>query len=60
MHKFLKKLCKKIKENLNYDGITLCENNGYGQEVKHFHLHLIPKYKEKTKLTIEEVYDKLK
>ena len=49
-----------LKEKLNYDGISLCENNGYGQEVKHFHLHLIPKYKKEEKLTIEEVYSKLK
>ena len=42
------------------DGISLCENNGLGQEVKHFHLHLIPKYNNEEKLSLEEVYNKLK
>ena len=49
-----------LKEKLNYDGISLCENNGIVQEVKHFHLHLIPKYNNEEKLTVEEVYEKLK
>lgn len=55
-----KEIAHKLKEKLNYDGISLCENNGYGQEVKHFHLHLIPKYKNEEKLTLEEVYNRLK
>ena len=49
-----------LKEKLNYDGISLCENNGIVQEIKHFHLHLIPKYNNEEKLTVEEVYEKLK
>ncbi len=49
-----------LKEKLNYDGISLCQNNGLGQEVKHFHLHLIPKYNKEEKLPVEEVYNKLK
>ena len=32
----------------------------YGQDIKHYHLHLIPKYKEEEKLSVEEVYKKLK
>lgn len=55
-----KEIAGLLKEKLNFDGISLCENNEYGQEIKHFHLHLIPKYKEEEKLTIEEVYNKLK
>ena len=58
--KVSKKIASLLKEKLNYDGITLSQNNMYGQEVKHFHLHLIPKYKEEEKLSIEEVYEKLK
>ena len=58
--KIAKEIAVLLKERLNYDGISLCENNGYGQEVKHFHLHLIPKYKDEEKLSIEEVYNKLK
>lgn len=58
--KIAKQIAVQLKEKLNYDGISLCENNGYGQEVKHFHLHLIPKYKNEEKLPIEEIYNKLK
>lgn len=55
-----KKIAKKLKEKLNYDGISLCQNNGYGQEVKHFHLHLIPKYENEDKLSVEEIYNIIK
>ena len=58
--KVAKNLTILLKEKLNYDGISLCQNNGLGQEVKHFHLHLIPKYHDEKKLSLEEVYEKLK
>ena len=58
--KIAKQIAELLKEKLNYDGISLCENNGFGQEVKHFHLHLIPKYKKEEKLSVEEVYSRLK
>ena len=58
--KIAKEIAVLLKEKLNYDGITLSQNNMYGQDVKHYHLHLIPKYKEEEKLSIEEVYEKLK
>ena len=58
--KVSKEIALLLKERLNYDGITLSQNNMYGQEVKHYHLHLIPKYKNEEKLSIEEVYEKLK
>lgn len=47
----------KIKNNLNPDGIRLLQNNGYIQEVKHYHLHIIPVYKneKKGKENLEEV-----
>ena len=57
----------KLKEKLNCDGITICQNNGLGQEIKHFHVHLIPRYEnDNIKMTnkeniedIEEIYNKL-
>ena len=58
--KISKKIALLLKERLGYDGITLSQNNMYGQEVKHYHLHLIPKYRKEEKLSIEEVYKKLK
>lgn len=39
-----KKLYKELKEKLNCEGLTLIQNNGLGQEVKHYHLHLVPRY----------------
>ena len=58
--KIAKQIAELLKEKLNYDGITISQNNGFGQEVKHFHLHLIPKYKNKEKLSVEEIYKKIK
>ncbi len=54
-----KKMSLLLTEKLNCDGITLEENNGINQEVKHFHLHLVPAYNAKNNLTIDEIYEKL-
>ena len=35
-----------LKEQLHCEGLTLLENNFLGQEIKHFHIHLIPRYKD--------------
>ena len=36
----------------------MIQNNGLPQEVKHFHLHLMPCYKEKQELfEVEDVYN---
>ena len=45
IQKVAKDMYKLLKDKLNIDGLTLCQNNEYGQEVKHYHLHLIPRYK---------------
>ena len=42
-----KKIKKILEEKLNCDGISLLQNNGDVQEVKHYHLHLKPYYKDK-------------
>ena len=52
-----KKMSKILTEKLNCQGITLEENNGSCQEVKHFHLHIIPRYEEKEEKSIEEIYN---
>ncbi|MBE6149933.1 MAG: HIT domain-containing protein [Firmicutes bacterium] len=54
-----KKIKSKMEEKLNIDGITLIQNNGDVQDVKHFHLHLKPYYKENLELDIKKVYDLL-
>lgn len=49
-----------LEEKLYCDGITLTQNNGDVQEVKHYHLHVIPYYKQSTSKSVEEVYGLLK
>jgi len=58
--KVAKEIKKLLQEKLNCDGITLVQNNGSVQEVKHYHLHLQPHYDKTEKLDLEEVYDILK
>ncbi len=43
-----KKLAQKMTDKLGCDGFNIVQNNGTvaGQTVFHFHLHLIPRYKE--------------
>ena len=43
-----KKMGAVLKDRLNADGLNLVQNNGEaaGQTVMHFHLHMIPRYKE--------------
>lgn len=57
-----------LKEKINCEGLTLAQNNEYGQEIKHYHLHLIPRYTDdnadftydKDNLdTVENIFDKL-
>ena len=52
-------LKKKLEEKLFIDGLTLIQNNGDVQEVKHFHLHLKPYYNNKIDMDIEDVYKKI-
>ena len=40
-----KNLYKIYKEKLKCDGLSLTTNLDYGQEIKHFHMHFIPRYK---------------
>ena len=45
--KLAKKIADRMKEKLSCDGVNLVQNNGVaaGQTVMHFHLHVIPRYK---------------
>ena len=50
-----------FKEKLASEGLTLVQNNGLPQEVKHFHLHLKPCYSYKQELiNVEDVYNQIK
>ena len=52
-----KDVAKLINQKLNSSGYTLVQNNGSVQEVKHFHLHVIPRYKTEKKIEVKNVYD---
>lgn len=57
--KLAKKLSPNIVKAMNADGYTLVQNNGNVQEVKHFHLHIIPKYNKKPNISIDESHKKI-
>ena len=55
-----KDITKLLSDKLNINGYTLVQNNGAPQEVKHFHLHIIPTYEKETELDeVEAIYNKI-
>lgn len=57
----IKKMYKHIFSKLNPDGITISQNNGLGQDIKHYHVHMIPKYKDKQdQKELSEIFNILK
>ena len=59
MNHIIKAMIKKCYDILGASGVVIVQNNGSVQEVKHYHMHIIPRYKEEIKLTNEEIYKKL-
>ena len=41
-----KKMHSLITEKLHAEGLTIVQNNDLGQDVKHYHVHLIPRYSD--------------
>ena len=56
--KITKNIKKLLEERIGAKGIKLIQNNGILQEVKHYHLHIIPDHSIKN-LSIDEVYELL-
>ena len=63
-----KEIKKLYEDKLNIKGLTLVQNSGISEVVKHFHLHLIPNYDNfnlaesiinKTKNKPEDIYKKI-
>lgn len=63
-----KKIYKLLKEKLNIEGLTIVQNNELGQLVKHYHVHLIPRYpndnwemnfNQETLLEIDKIYQRI-
>lgn len=46
MFKVIKEIKVLLENKLNCSGLTIVENNGYGQEIKHLHFHLTPRYED--------------
>lgn len=55
-----KYIYKLLDSKLNPEGIRIVQNNGCYQDIKHYHMHLIPKYKENILSDVEEIYNKIK
>lgn len=56
----IKKMNKLLNYKLNPDGIKILINNGMGQDIKHFHVHMIPVYKENKLSDIKDIFEILK
>ena len=64
-----KKMYKLVEDKLGAIGCTFAQNNGVAQDVKHYHMHLMPRYQndgwknvyDKSHIKdVEEIYNKLK
>ena len=55
------KMMKQKLYNLNPDGLILTLNYGVPQQIKHYHLHLIPTYHndDKTIKDVKDVYNQI-
>lgn len=61
INKISKIMSEKIYSKLNANGVRLIVNYGAYQEVKHYHLHIIPSYETKQEIIdINEIYNILK
>ncbi|WP_157412256.1 HIT family protein [Bacillus cereus] len=43
-----KLIAKAIKALYKPDGITICQNGGIFNELTHYHMHVVPRYKERS------------
>lgn len=58
IYRCLKRMYPLLQAKLKFDGLTISQNNEYGQEIKHYHLHLLPKYKTKQPvLSVKTIYE---
>ena len=60
MFEVANKISEKLMKETSEKGYSLSINYGDKQEVKHLHLHLMPNYKNKPTMSVEEMYNKLK
>jgi histidine triad (HIT) family protein len=69
IHEVIIKLYKLLKEKLSIDGLTIVQNNGHGQDIKHYHVHVTPRYtnddikhtaNKEILVDIDNVYEQIK
>ena len=69
IHEIAKEMYMLVKKKLNAEGLTLVQNNEHGQEIKHYHLHLTPRYSndlvsqnsnKDLLVNIEDVFEQIK
>lgn len=60
VHKASKEVINILDSKLKPNGYKLVQNNGILQEVKHYHLHVIPNYNKKINKDVSEVYNMIK
>ncbi len=58
-NKIIKEIVNLVTNKLHCDGVTVSINYGSSQYIKHYHVHIIPKYNKKIDLSKEEIYKKL-
>lgn len=60
INKISKEIYKLLKDKLNIDGMSIMQNNGCVQDIKHYHMHIKPHYEDNRGISIEEVFNKIK
>ncbi len=55
----VREIANLILEKMDAQGVTIAQNNGIAQDVKHFHIHIIPKYKKNINIDVKEVHEKI-
>ena len=69
IHKVIINLFDLLKEKLSCEGLTIVQNNGHGQEIKHYHVHVTPRYSndnlrtvknEDILVSIDDVFEQIK
>lgn len=50
-------ISKAIKKVYNPDGITVSQNGGIFNELKHYHMHVVPRYKNQSFAAFYSEYD---
>ena len=55
----VRKLSIDITNKMGADGYSIIQNNGIAQDVKHFHIHIIPRYKDKIEMDTDMAHKKI-